>query len=116
MIRKSLHRLKNGHTISLTTDGWASADKQGSKYNSLTCSYLDPQTARIVTMVLGIAPSTSSQTSETILNEIVKILELFKISEKNFKFILVTDTAAPMKKLIKIVTLNLKIISRKLGI
>ena len=95
--------LSSGQTISLTTDGWTSRDRLRSKYNSLTMSFFDKDAKKRLTYALGISPSTVSQTSEFLLSEIVKILERYEMQEKNFKFVLTTDTANVMKGIPKIV-------------
>lgn len=88
--------------IHLTTDGWNSNDKFKSKYNSLTATFYEEHNESYRTLVLGISPSTTSNTAEFILAELVQIMERYRIQTGHFEFTLTTDTASVMKKLAKL--------------
>ena len=96
-----LQKLPENHQIAITTDGWSSNDKNKSKYNSLTCQFFD--SSRIRSFTLGIKGSTFSQNSQNILSEIQAMLAPYDLESKKFEYFLITDTAAPMKKLMKLV-------------
>ncbi|MEN2497297.1 MAG: hypothetical protein MHMPM18_001692 [Marteilia pararefringens] len=46
-LKNEISKLPDGTTISLTTDGSTSSDADHSKYNSLTCSFFDPEWKKI---------------------------------------------------------------------
>ena len=106
-IKNTIETMPVNSTVCLTTDGWASRDRNLSKYNSLTMTFINSKELRKDTYTLGIAPSTCSQTAENCLAAITEILERYNIQEKKFVFYLTTDTAAVMQKITKIVILSL---------
>lgn len=105
-IKNTIDTMPNNTTVCLTTDGWASRDRNLSKYNSLTMTFINPNEHQKETITFGIAPSTCSQTAENCLASITEILERYNMQEKKFIYYLTTDTAAVMQKIIKIVIFN----------